>query len=405
MSSTDSGSSMRQSLDEDTLGAYREFAEYARGELDVDHEHVHPIAGLIDDEEVRDLLMFMSEVYDHTRHEDLPRRFWDTTFAQHAIKKYVTHSSTEAVMRGDVHRLGALVGIPSYKSDISGLNAINQLVDWLVHSEQCKLIYMAALMGRGKTDLAVTFFQLIEDHYRRVRRSVDDVEVPIPEFAANFAVDPEPDDVEVLEINTWQDLNEWAESGSSDQVRWFIFDEASTELTAQSGANAQDVAETMGPFVKKMRKKGINMIVIGHDKGDVHPAIRSMADFVDKTGLKTASFYAGIKKREPTGHIMDVSGIPPTSWSFDTDDMASWSWGDEDEVETFDRSDVESEIEDEVREFRDERIAALYHQTDLTYADLQTAFDIGSGTVKTALDKHSHRFEAPNGSAEGATAD
>ena len=396
----------KEVLDEDVIGAYREFSEYARGELDVEHRHVHPIAGLIEDEEVRSLLMFAAEVYDHTRYEELPRRFWDTAWAQRVVRTYATHAATEAILRGEVHRLGAIVGLPSYKSDISGLNAINQLVDWLVHSEQCKLIYMAALMGRGKTDLAVTFYQLIDDHYRRVRRSVgSEIEVPTPEFAANFAVEADPDDVEVIEINTWQDLNAWAEEGSSDDVRWFIFDEASTELTAQSGANAQDVAETMGPFVKKMRKMGINMIVIGHDKGDVHPAIRSMADFVDKTGLKTASFYAGIKQREPTGHIMDVSGIPPTSWSFDTDDMATWSWGDEDEVETFDRSDVESEIEDEVREFRDERIAALYHQTDLTYADLQTAFDIGSGTVKTALDKHSHRFEASNGSAEGATAD
>ncbi len=318
----------------DPTAAFREAREYARGALDVDHHDVHPIAGLVDDDETREMLMWLAEVYDPTDAdgqliEGLPRSFWDTSFAREAVRAHATEKLTTAIEEGNVTQTAFMTGAPSYKSDVSGLHAINQLADWLVHSEQCKLIYMAALMGRGKTDLAVTFFEVIHDHFRRVRRSLkeqglDDLaaEVPEPEFAANFHVEtPDDCEVEVREFNDEEAFLEWAEQGSSDLERWFIFDEASTELTAQSGANAQKVAEKMAPFVKKMRKLGINMVVIGHDKGDVHVAIRSLADFVDKQGLKTASFYAGIQNREPSGHLFDLDGIPrrvgrstPTTW-------------------------------------------------------------------------------------------
>ena len=337
--------------DEEAVQTFREAREYVRGNLDVDHADAHPIAGLIEDDDVREMLMFMAETYDRGHlarqveeledaevsaeeiRDEMPRSFWETEFAQETIRKHATNLATTAIREGNLSQTAFLSGLPSYRSDISGLHAIHQLREWLVHSEQCKLIYMAALMGRGKTDLAITFFEVIADHYERLRDAareedgLDEGEVPTPEFAANFDVQPAQDsDVEVVEIRSEREMLDWAEGGSSEEVRWFIFDEASTALTAQSGANAQKVAERMAPFVKRMRKLGINMIVIGHDKGDVHVAIRSLADFVDKVGLKTASFYSGISNREPTGHLFDVEGIPPTSWDFDTDDMAEWTW-------------------------------------------------------------------------------
>lgn len=362
---------------EDLRGPIRELREYARGELDVDHQDVHPYAGLVEDPDIRDVLAFMAEEYEPVG--DMPRDFWETKFAKRIMKRLGSETASKAVEQGDANRAAYMTGVPSYESDVSGIHAINRLTEWLVHSEQCKLVYMAALMGRGKTDLSLTFLEIVADHYQRIDKATDEP-TPTPEFATNFWVDT-PEDVDHVEITSWPELQEWAETGSSDDVRWFVFDEASTELTAQSGKNAQDVAETMGPFVKKMRKCGINMIVIGHDRRDVHPAIRSMADFVDKTGLKSASIYEGIKRREPTGHLFDVDGIPPTSWRYDTDDMAEWSWGDEE-----DELEEETISEDDLRRERDERIARLYATTDLTYADLADAFDVSRTTVKRAVD-------------------
>jgi hypothetical protein len=384
---------------DDPTAAFREAREYARGELDVDHHDVHPIAGLVDDEQTRRMLMWLAEVYDPTdadgqlltdeSGEAAPRSFWDTLPAREGVRAAATEKLTAAVQQGNITQTAYLAGAPSYQSDVSGLHAINQLADWLVHSEQCKLIYLAALMGRGKTDLSLTMFEVIHDHYQRVERSLKEqgedeaaAAVPEPEFAANFHCETPSDvDAEVREFNREQAFLEWAEQGSSADERWFIFDEASTELTAQSGANAQKVAEKMAPFVKKMRKLGINMIVIGHDKGDVHVAIRSLADFVDKQGLKSASFYAGINEREPQGHLFDLDGIPPTSWDFNTDDMATWQWMD-DEDEAEDEGMTDKEFKREVAR----RGARLWANVEgVTQGDVAEALSTGEISVSRTM--------------------
>jgi hypothetical protein len=366
----------------DQTATFREAREYARGRLDVDHHQVHPIAGLIEDDRVRRVLGWMSEIYDPSREEverGLPRDFWETAIAQRAVRAHATEALSKAIKQGNVTQAAYFSGLPSYKSDVSGLHAINQLSDWLVHSEQCKLVYLAALMGRGKTDLSCTMMEVVADHYDRLDRSLgSEVDVPTPEFGANFSVDAP--DHEVLHIDNFDDLLEWGERGSSDDVRWFVFDEASTELTAQSGANAQDVAEIMAPFVKKMRKMGINMIVVGHDKGDIHVAIRSLADYVDKQGLKTASFYAGISKREPTGHLFDLSGIPPTSWEFDTDDTAEWSWGSAVEDGDVDEGMSDSEFKSEVAE----RAARVWLRTPDSVSQRDVADAISNDRVSVS---------------------
>lgn len=406
------GAESQQKPDYDDVGAtFRELREYSRGELDVDHHDVHPVSGLVKDDRVRRVLIWMAENYNPSREEldaGMPRSFWETEFAQRAVRTFASETATKAIENGNLTQAAYMTGLPSYKSDVSGLHAINQLADWLVHSEQCKLVYLAALMGRGKTDLSLTFLEVIHDHFRRVDKATD-AEVPTPEFAANFHAETPADvDTEIEEIRTERRLLEWAETGDSSQERWFIFDEASTELTAQSGANAQKVAETMAPFVKKMRKRGINMIVIGHDAGDVHVAIRSLADYVDKTGLKSASFYAGVNKREGQGHLFDLGGIPPTSWSFDTDDTAEWTW-------LADEGEDAPEIPDEYKdapteeEFKDEiktRAARVWMatpdevtQSEVAEAMSTDAYEFGH-TVVSKKAAELRRAEATGGQAE-----
>jgi predicted XRE-type DNA-binding protein len=366
----------------DGEASLRELREYARGVLDVEHSDLHPHAGLIDDENVEQVLSFLAENYDPERIDgEVPRSFWETDLAEHTMRKHATRTASRAVREGDALQTAYITGLPSYQSDVSGLHALNQLADWLVHSEQCKLIYVASLMGRGKTDLCSLWFEVIADHYDRVQRSTDE-QVSMPEFGSNFYLDAP--DREVAELHSERELLEWAEGGSSNDNKWFIFDEASTELTAQSGKNAQKVAETFAPFVKKMRKVGVNMIVVGHDKGDVHPAVRSLADFVEKPSLKTARFYAGIENREPSTHLFDLHGLPPTSWEFDTDDVAEWTWladedGEQEEIEVGDFT------EEEVREWRDERIARIYEQNDISQRGLAEGFGVSQALVSSAV--------------------
>jgi len=372
----------------ETIGSVRELREYATGRLDTPHSDVHEIAGLIDDPEARETYLFMAENYDRTIYPDevakeLPRRFEDTVLARRFLEKHATDTATKAIQDGNLSQVAYITGMPSYKPDVSGMHAIDQLEDWLVNSEQCKLIYCAALMGRGKTDFSLLLFEIINRHYSRLQ-DAGAVDVPDPEFACNFHAYPDAEtDAHIEEIHSYSELQEWADGGSSDDEKWFIFDEASTELTAQSGANAQDVAEVFAPFVKKMRKSGVNMIVIGHDRGDVHPAIRAIASFLDKTGTKTAEIYEGISSREPHGHLMSLSGIPETGWDYDTDDVADWTW--DEEIETGGEDDPGGISEQEWNNWRDSRIAAVYDATDLNQTEVGELFGVSQAKVSNAV--------------------
>lgn len=354
-----------------------ELGEYKRGNLaEVEHREATVAAGITDDE-TRDLLTFAEQAWNRRKEPDEPE-FAETTWAHDRLQQARNTEITDAVEQQNISKMSHQVGWPSYEPDVSGLHTATQLENWLCTSERCKLIYLAALMGRGKTDLSLSFYQLIHRFYQRARDALREVEggdpsqVPTPEFAANFRVDTPDGAPFVHNINNFDRLVDWGRRGSSADVRWYIFDEASTELTAQSGANAQDVAETMGPFVKKMRKMGVNMIVIGHDAGDVHVAIRSLADYVDKIGLKSASFYSGVNNREGVGHLFDVSGIPPTDWGFDTDDLAEWSWGSAlDDTDEQPVGMTDSEVKQEIAR----RGYRLYEQTGLSQSEVAAALD------------------------------
>lgn len=318
-----------------------ELRRYAQGDLDVPHDDLSRAAALIADSDVLDMMLFAQRGYNRHKGRDDPD-FWETEWAQRRIERYASKLATKAVSQGNESQLSYLIGDPSYSNDVSGLHTTRRIEDWLCNSEQCKLVYIAGLMGRGKTDWLLSMFEIIHWHYQRLREEIGEFggspdDVPNPEFASNFGMEPEPDGLECQEINNYDDLVEWAEPGNSDMERWFAFDEASTELTAQSGAVAQQVAETFAPFVKKMRKLGVNMIVVGHDRGDVHVAIRSMADFVAKPGLKKATVYEGIRDRKPYGELFSLDNIPETTWGYDTDDMAVWDWGSA--VEAIEESD------------------------------------------------------------------
>ena len=389
---------------DEAIASFREAREYSRGGLDVEHSDVYEWSGLIQDSDVREALAFLKREYDRQR-AGMPSRFEETEFFRAAMKKYATESHSKAISEGNVSQVTYTAGLPGYDSDLSGLHALNQLADWLVSSEQCKLIYLAALMGRGKTDFSLLLLEIIHDHFRRVR-SHDADAAPKPEFATNFYLDP-TDDVEVREFHHYSELKEWADSGTSDDEKWMIFDEASTELTAQSGSNAQKVAETFAPFVKKMRKSGVNMIVIGHDKGDVHPAIRSIASFIDKLSTKKAEIYEGIKSREPYGHRLSIGGIPKTSWTYDTDDVATWHWDTEvdEDVVNIDDLDLESRddlmTEEEWTTFLNRRMEVIYDETELTWEGVGDIFDLKGETAR----KRVKRLDPASESSEEAVGD
>ncbi|WP_152415914.1 hypothetical protein [Halovivax asiaticus] len=365
----------------------RELREYTLGRLDVDHHDVARVAGLIEDPDIRELVLFASQVYDNTAHPDLPNEFWDTNWARRILQTQGTETAARAIRDGDKSTAAFLTGIPSYSRDISGVDGEDALEDWLCHDEACKLVYVAGHMGMGKTSWAVRCMQAVDRHYRRARTIAEETDglepndIPEPEFATNFSIQP-TGDVNWRMINNHPDLVDWCDRGSSDEVRWYWFDEASSELTAQDGALAQKVVRKMGSLVKKARKNGVNLGFIGHDRGDVHLLIRSMADFVAKDSQKRATVYGGIKDREPVDPKLSLRGIPDATWGYDTEDMAEWSWGDEE-------ADVPAGYvpKEDLTALKYRIIARVYYTTDLSYQKVADRVGCSKGTVSNAVDR------------------
>lgn len=368
----------------------RELREYVAGRLDVDHDNASP-AALIHDDEVRKVALFMENTYEPPRLDDgsipegFPEDFWETNFGQRMLKKHVSDSIARAFREGNKEQAGAVVGLPNYENDVSGLHTANRLADWLIGGNEMSIIYLAGTQGAGKTDFSLTMMEVVRRHFERATQveGIDSGDVPTPEFATNFSVTTPPDADHRL-INQYGELEGWLTEGSSDEQKWFVFDEASTELTAQSSSNAQKVVEKMNELVKKGRKFGLSgLVVIGHDSKDVAPLFRMLADYVEKTGTKTASFYASVQDREGAGHLFDVSGIPEATWDYDTDDTATWSWSGGSSS-----GDGESGgyTEAELRELRDERICWLYENVEgINQSDLADAFDVSTATVSRAV--------------------
>jgi len=274
--------------------------------------------------------------------------------------------------------------LPNYENDISGLHTTNRLEDWLIGGNEMSIIYLAGTQGAGKTDFSLSMLQVVDRCFERAKQveGVNPSDVPTPEFATNFSIQT-PSGVDHRVINDYGSLSDWLTEGSSDEQKWFVFDEASTELTAQSSSNAQKVVEKMNELVKKGRKFGLSgLVVIGHDSKDVAPLFRMLADYVEKTGTKTASFYASVRDRDGEGHLFDLSGIPQSEWKYDTDDTASWDWSDGSGSSSGSGGYTEAEL----RELRDERIQRLYERVDgITQPDLADAFDVSTATVSRAV--------------------
>lgn len=385
-------STEKQEQQETPTGTQREFREYALGNVNVEHLDVHPIAGLGIPKKKARHLMFLAEHWEPPRWPDdhektgvvngFDKNFWNTPYARRAIRVHTTETATQAVAEDNASQLATMVGDPDHESDVSGLHAINQLSDWLVNSENLKMIFLSSSMGSGKTSFSLLLFEIYYNHFHRLEKAMDD-SVVMPEFAANFDISP-PRGVNFKQINEYPTFKEWVQDGKSEtDNKAFLFDEGSTALTAQSGENQEKVVEKMNELVKKSRKGGVKLIIwVGHDGKDIAPLIRSLCDYVEKPDLKKAEFYQGVRNRKGVGHLFSIDGIPESSnWNYDTNDTADWVWGDEAGSEGYD--------DDDLKRIRNERIVRLYKTFDhLTYSDIGEVFDISESQVGNIIQAH-----------------
>jgi hypothetical protein len=333
----------------------REYREYLLDRLPSDHRDGDPFAGLVRDDDVRHLLAFARKAWarrDRSEDpEDVPDDPLKTQFIRDRLDRAASTTGTTAVRNGNVSQLEFMSGQPEYQNDVSGLRTLQKWENWLLDSEQCKIIYLADHMGRGKTDFSHLTAEIVE--FRSEKR--DDLEPA--EFACNI---PSSD---LKTVDNWQDFNAWVRSGSVESNRWFFMDEGSQALTGYSD-DREEVERLMSRLVKLARKFGVNIVIIGHTGMDLHADLRRLSDYVTKPSLKTARVYLTVKRGEGAGHLFDLDGIPAAkTYGFDTADTASWSWsgaldGDEDDSDVLDAT--------ETKEMIARRAAVVYQKTDLS---------------------------------------
>jgi len=116
----------------------------------------------------------------------------------------------------------------------------------------------------------------------------------------------------------------------TDRERLMIWDEASSNASGYA-SDAHEVMDNLRFVLQSFRKNNVNLLIIGHTGKDVHPHIR-----------RQAGYYIEKPSREDQGHLkvwralneqgegkdleMEIEGLPPTNWQFNTDEMSRWFW-------------------------------------------------------------------------------
>ena len=308
MSSTASSSS--SGLDtEAKMFLASETREYAQGNLDhqLEHTDIRRHAGIVRDEEVEMVLNVCDEAYEPLT-DDMPTSFWKTDFAQNILKNHGTKTARKALETGNFAILDYLTGMTNYDPDISGIQTLMWLQNWI--SRTASMNILSGHMGTGKTDMALLLAQ-VWVHYWTVVKDYDEDEI---EVLSNISSCPQ-----AVTVTSQKDL---VERLKKDKKQFVAIDEASSNFSA--GTNQQDVEEQFKRTTRMIRKNDGYLLLISHreDAKDVHKDVRVLSDLVYKESEKTAKIYESLDE-EPK---QKLTGIPQTDWDYNTLEESDWKW-------------------------------------------------------------------------------
>lgn len=289
-------------------------------------------------------------------HQD-PRRAEHTQKYQEVVKYWTSKVLSKAVHNGHDRLINRFIRVVEQETSIDKIDSLLRFSRWV--TREAGITYLVGHMGAGKTDLGL----LIVEVFWKELSEASEREVHV---ATNIQSTAEEHDF-VDYIGSQPDLMEWLEKSG---YKIFLFDEASSHASGYSG-DASKVTRQMRSMVRLIRKYDGSMVIIGHDGKDLHPTVRELADYVNKTDKKEATVFKSVEDREGADKKFDMTQIPQTSLWYDTKEASSWEWASEE-----DSTDLELII------------GEIYEKTSKTQTEIAEIFDVSQSEVSDYARKY-----------------
>lgn len=269
-----------------------------------------PGALLMPDRDTASLFTFLEDCY--VPRETDPYDFADTPTGRILKRRMGSEKARQAVRDGNLSEQRYLTGRLDTSLNVSGLHGVKKLEEMV--DTTAWICYLFGHMGNGKTDFALLLAQLWLMNNADV--STSNVLTNVHSAASRNGM---------TYVKTFGGLK--AAMERLDGPKLVLFDEASSHASGYS-QHAQEVQKKLSPMMKYIRKRGGNLIMIGHTGKDVHPDVRRLATAVTKEDKKIASFYEDVdpETQAGVGEIFTLDGIPATTLDYDTLEESEWSW-------------------------------------------------------------------------------
>lgn len=330
-----------------------ELRSYLENNLSSKNTEILPHTGLVNNPDTLELMNLFESAYDGNQ-EGMPYRFKDTELGKQLRKSEATKTATEAIREGNISQMKFISGKQSYNIDATSLHALVALRERL--QKPAYVQYLFGHMGNGKTDFATLEGELgkreLGYEIGSNIKSLEEKDKYVPNYGELLKWLAEGQEV--------KSIDEIIENDIDVTDKLFIFDEASSHASGYAD-DAYETQKKLGVMVKKMRKVGCRLIVIGHTGKDLHPDIRRLAECAKKVSKKTVEFYSTVTENGKGEGLKDsVSGIPKTNWdSYDTNEITNWNWSDVPQDEKEELADELEESEKSIEQRNREIVGAI----------------------------------------------
>lgn len=294
---------------------FGELAEYINGRHANRNDNTYRHVGEIGDTSLRKAVTKQKASFDRLVEkgelpESSPGVYHELQHVRQIRQIEGTETASRAIANMDAPTLRAMVGAPEKSTDLSGQEPIRKILS-IVEDRPAPMFYLAGEPGVGKTRLALWFLELWKDNV-----------APGGIIASNLktleTTDAHEDDRHA-HVAGYRELDEWLRQEDRSTVmagnatpKAILIDEASSALGG-GGSDGYNVRTYLGPLIFKIRRFISNdglVIWIGHDKGDVHPLFRAIAQYVEKQSTKNFEVFESVSNRSGVDSIESFENVP-----------------------------------------------------------------------------------------------